>query len=682
LRSTLLVLALTAGLVVADLQAQAAPTAGFARGSASRERDLEVLLASVPDTARARRHVWALSSMARVAGTPAQTASADYVLRELAAAGLDTSRSTYRVYLPLQDSAVVERTKPTVIGLPLRLALEEGPLAEDSTMLNAMWPAMNGFSGVGDARGELLYVNYGLPADYDALDSMGVSPRGRVVIARYGQGFRGIKAREAERRGAIALLLYSDPADDGYVRGDVYPAGPMRHFDAVERGAIGAGEGDPATPGRPAHEGADRLPRSGMLLPGIPVVPLSYKNALQLLSSLTRGAIPQSWQGGLPFRYHVGAGEVTMRVGVWADTGAAAFRAIHNTFGVLRGSEFPDEVVIVGAHRDAWGTGASDNASGVTSVLEAARAWGEAARRGMRPKRTLVFATWDAEEWGLIGSTEWVESEAPRLQAHAVAYVNQDMVAHGPTLGVAASPSLHGFAAALAADVAGTPNVTVGDLGSGSDFSPFQNTLGVPSLGYGFGGPHGGYHSAYDTPRFVERFGDPGFRLHARAAAIGAVALARLANAEVVPISGADVAATAILALEALRPRALSARDSAQLARVHASARRLGETAAAFAKKRDARLSSGAPRSLEAVNAALRQADRALVHSDGLPGRASMRNRLVGSQRETRYGAVRLPGLAEALADRDSQRLEREADALVSGLVRAEAAFRKAMEAL
>jgi N-acetylated-alpha-linked acidic dipeptidase len=456
----------------------------------------------------------------------------------------------------------------------------------------------------------------------------------------------------------------------------------MRHFDAVERGAVGAGEGDPATPGLPAHDDAVRLPRAGMALPGIPVVPLSYRNALQLLSSLTRGAIPQSWQGGLPFRYHVGAGEVTMRVGVWADTGVAALRAIHNTFGVLRGSEYPDELVIMGAHRDAWGPGASDNASGVTSVLEAARAWGEAARRGMRPKRTLVFATWDAEEWGLIGSTEWVEAEAQRLKASAVAYVNQDMVAHGPTLGVAASPSLRGFATALAADLAAAPSIAVGDLGSGSDFSPFQNTLGIPALGYGFGGPHGGYHSAYDTPRFVERFGDPGFRLHAKAAAMGAVALARLANADVIPVSGDDIAATAMAAVEALRPKALMARDSAQLARVHGAARRLGETSTAFAKRRDTRLSSGAPRAIEAVNAALRQADRAMVRSDGLPGRPSMRNRLVGSQRETRYGAVRLPGLTEALADRDSRRLEQESEALVAAFASAEASIRKAMEGL
>jgi N-acetylated-alpha-linked acidic dipeptidase len=671
-----------AAFILPSAHAQSKPSTGFAEATAARERDLEAFLASVPDTTRARQHVWALASMARVAGTPAQALSADYVLREFAAAGLDTSRSTFRVHLPIQDSAVVERTTPPVVGLPLRLALDEGPLPEDSSVLRPTWPAMNGYSGVGDVRGDLLYVNYGLPADYARLDSLGVSPRGRVVIARYGQAFRGIKAREAERRGAIALLLYSDPADDGYVLGDVYPNGPMRHFDAVERGSVGSGEGDPSTPGTPSTDGAVRLPRASMSLPGIPVVPLSYKNALQLLSSLASGAIPQSWQGGLPFRYHLGAGEVKMRVGVWADTGAAALRPIYNTFGVLRGSVYPDEVVVMGAHRDAWGSGASDNASGVASVIEAARAWGEAARRGLRPKRTLVFATWDAEEWGLIGSTEWVEAEAERLQANAVAYVNQDMVAHGPTFGVAASPSLRTFAATLATEVAEVHDATVGDLGSGSDFSPFQNTLGIPSVGYGFGGPHGGYHSAYDTPRFVERFGDPGFRLHAKAAVIGAVALARLANSEVIPVSGTDVAAAAMAAAEQLRSKALTATDSAQLQRVYEAARRLGETATTFAKARDARLKSGAPRASETVNAALRQADRAMVREEGMPGRPGMRNLLVGSQRETRYGAVRLPGLAEALADGDSKRLLLESEALVTRFARVEASMREAKAGL
>jgi N-acetylated-alpha-linked acidic dipeptidase len=614
----------------------------------------------------------------RIAGTPAQVRSADWVLAEMAAAGLDTSRSVFAAYLPLPDSIVVERTEPRLVNLPLRLALEEPPLPEDSSTRGPTWRAMNGYSGVGDVRGDVLYVNYGLAADYRALDSMGVSAAGRIVLARYGRGYRGIKAREADRHGAAALLLYSDPADDGYMRGDTYPTGPMRHHDAVERGSVSGTEGDPSTPGHPSVAGAARTGRAAMALPRIPVVPISYKNALAFLGSLTQGEIPQAWQGGLPLRYHLGAGEVKARVGVWGDTSVARLVPVHNTFGMLRGTDFPDEVVILGAHRDAWGAGAADNASGVAAVLEAARAWGEAARRGVRPRRTLVFATWDAEEWGLVGSTEWVEQQAARLRATAVAYVNLDMIATGPTLGFGATPSLAPFAAELA-PAAGAVAGRVGDLGSGSDFSPFQNGLGVPSVGFGYGGPHGGYHSHYDSPVFVERFGDPGFRRHATVAGLAAVALARLGNADVAPADPVAAAVAARDGLATLRARARSATDSAAIGRVTAAASRFEQEASRFAQARDRRLASGVPARAAEVNAALRRLDRAFVRgAEGAPSR----NVLVGAERETRYGSTRLPGLAEALADRDDAAVSAAADALVAAFDDARAAVQDARSAL
>jgi N-acetylated-alpha-linked acidic dipeptidase len=289
----------------------------------------------------------------------------------------------------------------------------------------------NGYGAAGDVRGEVVYVNYGLIEDYAQLDSMGVSVKGKIAIARYGRSFRGIKAREAEKHGAVGLMIYSDPADDGYARGDVYPVGPMRPSQGIQRGSVMNPNGDPSTPGYPSTANAKRIPLSQMEVPRIPVLPISYGNATELLRGLTGKAIPQPWQGGLPFRYHVGPGPVQARMAVTTDALTNPYKEIWDTFGIVRGSEFPDEIVMIGGHRDAWGPGAADNVSGTVSVLEAARAISEQVKAGKRPKRTIVFATWDAEEWGLIGSTEYVEEDSLRLSRSAVAYLNQDDVAQG-----------------------------------------------------------------------------------------------------------------------------------------------------------------------------------------------------------------------------------------------------------
>ncbi|MEP6573153.1 MAG: M20/M25/M40 family metallo-hydrolase, partial [Gemmatimonadota bacterium] len=485
---------------------------GYTAASATRERTLEAMLATATDTASARLESRTLSAEPHVAGSPAQQTTAAYVLRRMRSFGLDTSRADFKVYLPYPDSTIIERVTPT----PMRLALEEPALPEDSTSQRGIWPAMNGTAGSGDVTAPLVYVNYGLPADYAVLDSLGVRVQGMIVIARYGRSFRGIKAREAERRGAAALILYSDPQDDGYVQGDVYPEGPMRHPDAPQRGSVFNGNGDPSTPDWASTPNARRLPPDSMDIPRIPVVPIGYHNAGLLLEPLRGQAIPQSWQGGLPFRYHIGAGEVKVRVGLWHDEGERAYKRITDTFGMIKGSEWPDELVIVGGHRDAWGPGAQDNVSGVVSILEAARAWGAALKKGIRPRRTLVFATWDAEEWGLVGSTEWTESMEDRLRGHAVTYLNLDVSASGRSFGSSATASLHSMikdvtrlvaqpgdtvsvytAWRQAERLADTADVTLGELGGGSDFAGFYNHLGIPAFDFGFGGPGGVYHSAY-----------------------------------------------------------------------------------------------------------------------------------------------------------------------------------------
>jgi N-acetylated-alpha-linked acidic dipeptidase len=672
---------------------------GFSSAATARQRELEREIAAGADAATMQRHERTLSGWARVAGSPGSRSAAEYVLREFASYGLDTVRAEFEVYLPHQDSAAVELVRPAAAGGTLRLALEEPPVAGDEWSRTSAWPVMNGQSGVGDVTSRLVYVNRGLADDYRVLDSLGVDVQGAVVIARYGGGFRGIKAREAERRGAAALLLYSDPADDGYVQGDVYPLGPMRSPDGVQRGSLFNGDGDPSTPTWSSAE-SRRLREDSLDVTHIPVVPLGYGNAERLLSTLRTGAVPQSWQGGLPFRYHTGPGESQVRVAVWAARGARALRTIVDALGVLRGAEFPDELVLIGAHRDSWGPGAADNASGTTSVLEAARLLGAAAGAGARPRRTVVFATWDAEEWGLVGSTEWGERESARLMRDAVAYVNQDMSAFGTSFGAEASPTLAALLREAAATV-GQPgeNVTVydawrrrtrqpdslppvGDLTGGSDFAVFYNHLGIASVGFGFGGPMGVYHSAYDTPTFMERFGDPGYLAHRAAATLSAVLVSRLANADVVPYDfeafGRKVAAFAAQVRK--QPGAASV-DLAAIERLAAEVTKAG---AEVATARERALTRGdlPPARLVAANAALRRAERSLTVPGGIPGRPWMQNVLLATDRDNGYGSTPLPGISEALVDGDTTRATAQTAVVAEGLGRAKAALREAAATL
>ena len=419
---------------------------GFAASHAAEQRILEDDVVRRLSADAARAHSRALSAEAHVAGTPAQVRTRDYVLEQMRAMGLRTEVRSYSVFLPHAISVRLWRTAPTEKELPLG----EPAVVGDSTSAKWQYPTVNGYSGAGEAAGEVVYVNYGLIEDYARLDSLGVSVEGRIAVARYGRSFRGIKAREAERHGAAALIIYSDPQSDGYVRGDVYPEGPMRNWHGVQRGSVFNGAGDPATPGYASTANAPRLSIEEMALPRIPVIPISYANASELLAGVRGRDVPADWQGGLPFRYHIGPGPVRARVVVTDDRATQGTKQIHDTFGIVVGSELPDELVIMGAHRDAWGPGASDNVSGTVSVLEAARIVAEAVRAGHRPKRTIMFATWDAEEWGLIGSTEYVEDDSLRLLRGAVAYLNQDAAAEGARFGAGGSPSLR----ALLRDVA------------------------------------------------------------------------------------------------------------------------------------------------------------------------------------------------------------------------------------
>ena len=691
----------------AALAAQQAALPGYGAAAAARQRAVEADAVRRPSAERARQHARALAAEPHVAGTAAQARTRDYVIAEMKRMGLETEVRAYEVWLPHAVSVRVWRVAPDSLELPLA----EPPVLGDSTTRLPQYPTVNGYSAAGDARGEVVYVNYGLIEDYARLDSLGVSVRGKVALARYGRSFRGIKAREAEKRGAVALLIYSDPADDGYTQGDVYPEGPMRPPVGVQRGSVFNGAGDPSTPGYPSRAGARRVPDDSLGVPRIPVVPLSYGNAAELLRGVRGAAIPRGWQGGLPFRYHAGPGPVQARVQVVNDT--QTYKQIWNTFGVVRGSEFPDEIVMVGAHRDAWDAGAADNVSGTVSVLESARAIAEQVKAGRRPRRTIVFATWDAEEWGLIGSSEYVEDDSLRLLRGAVAYLNQDVAAQGARFGGGGTPSLRatlrdvaqgvpdpggkgsvydvwrrtaGAADTTACTARGECDPAMGDPGGGSDFAGFYNHLGIPHADWGFGGPSGIYHSAYDTHGWMTRFGDPDFTYHAAAARIGAAMLLRLANADVVPYDYAEFARTMRRYLPAVDSALARAKLGGSSAPVAQALDRMGQAAAAFAAARDAAL--GAPAApvpaarQRLANEALRQVERALTRPAGLRTRPWYRNVIYAADEDNGYANIVFPTVNEAIRGGDGALVQREVADLAARFDTASGALRRAAQAL
>jgi N-acetylated-alpha-linked acidic dipeptidase len=649
---------------------------GYGAAAAARQREVERDAIARPAPSNASMHSKQLSRETHVAGTPAQLTTASYVIDQMKRWGLETEMRTYQIWMPHPTSVHVSRVSPQ----PKSLALAEPPVSGDATSSTWQYPTVNGYSGQGDVTAELVYANYGLIEDYAQLDSMGVSVRGKIVMARYGRSFRGIKAREAEKHGAVALLIYSDPQDDGFARGEVYPEGPMRPSGGVQRGSVMNSNGDPSTPGYGSTANASRVAPSQMTIPRIPVVPVSYGNAAELLKYVRGKDVPQTWQGGLSFRYHVGPGPVRARVTVSDDRATKPLKPIYNTLGVVRGSEFPDEIVIIGGHRDGWGPGAADNVSGTVSVLEAARTVAEQVKQGMRPRRTIIFATWDAEEWGLIGSTEFVEDDSLRLGRDAVAYFNQDVAAQGPRFGGGGSPSLRATlrdAARVVPDpngkgsvyvewrranaVADTAEPAMGDPGGGSDFAGFYNHLGIPIADWGFGGAGGVYHSQYDSYAWMTRFGDPGFQYHATAAKIGAVMALRVANADVLPYDYAEYARTIRLLIDPIERRVEDRKWSASTASLRAAVDRLEREATVFNTTRDSVLRGQPAKAvLERTNRALMQVERAVTRPEGLKTRPWFRNLIYVADENNGYANMPLPSVNEAIRTADEALTRRE----------------------
>lgn len=669
-----------ASAAIASAQSQSG-IVGFSSAEAQHQRTLEVKAASLASPSNADALSRELSKEPHMAGTPAQARTRDIFASELMKYGITPEIRTYSIYMPHPTSVHLYRVSPNAT----ELSLPEGPIAEDTTSFS--FPQLltfNGYGAAGDATGDVVYVNYGLIEDYKTLDSLGISVKGKIAIARYGRSYRGIKAREAEKHGALALIMYSDPADDGFATGDIYPEGPMRPWTGVQRGSIFNDNGDPTTPDYPSLPGAKRIPLDQTDLSRIPVIPVSYKNAAELLRDVRGGELPAGWQGGLPFRYHVGPGPVRARVVVTTDAATHPYKDIWDVLGTIRGSEYPDQLVIIGGHRDAWGPGTADNISGTVSVLETARTIGDLVKQGYRPKRTIIFASWDAEEWGLMGSTEFVEQDSARLSKNGAAYINFDEVATGPALGASGTPSLRPFFRDVTKVVASptgngsvydawrksdritsdTAQPAIGDPGGGSDFAGFYNHLGIPIADWGFGGPMGVYHSAFDSYHWMSKFGDPGYKYHATMGVLGAVALMRLADADILPYDYVEYA-RAMHGLTATVAKNLAAKhwNSVSLTALNQSITAMETAARSFNTARDAALASGVtPAAAKQTNILLMQVERAFVRPEGLPvtKREWFHNVIYAADNDNGYSNIGLPSVNEAIQAGDQAMSVRE----------------------
>ncbi|HYO64179.1 MAG TPA: M28 family metallopeptidase [Pyrinomonadaceae bacterium] len=717
-------LAQTLGLV-SPAPAQTAAFDGFTTDEAAAQRELEQRFRAVPQPASAREHLRRLTAEPHLAGTREGQRVALYIRDQLRAAGLSAELREYQVLLAYpRRPSVVELVAPRRERLPLR----ESVVAQDATSAHArIVPLFNGYSASGDVTAPLVYVNYGLPDDYAALKRIGVDVRGRVVIARYGRSFRGVKAKVAEQNGARALIIYSDPADDGYMQGVTYPRGPWRPPTSAQRGSVQyifEYPGDPLTPGVAAVEGATRLPVARATnVPRIPVQPVSYADARRLLEPLRGPLRPRGCQGGLPFPYHVG-GTPDVRVRVATDM-AFETRTIANVEARLEGAQEPDRWVVLGNHHDAWVFGAVDPNSGTTAMLEVGRALGELTKRGWRPRRTLVLCAWDAEEYGLVGSTEWAEEHAAELREKAVAYLNMDAAVSGANFGAASVPSLWKLLRAATRDVrdprtrksvyeawqdraretdaeltdaaAGTDTpqaeARIGSLGSGSDYTPFLQHLGVPALDMGFGGDYGVYHSAYDSFNWMAKFGDPTFEYHVASAQLWGTVALRLAEARALPFDYTDYAAqirefvaeTQRAALRrGLAPVDFDARAMLEaVAQFESEARRANERRLelvdeyARTRLRADDSNARAVARLRRLNDSLLAAERALTDARGLRGRPWYKHQIYAPGFYTGYAAQPLPDLRQAVDERNPTEARQAAERITAAVLRAAAALRR-----
>ena len=711
---------------------QAAPSSapsvplGFSPRSYNQQQRWEKRFLRIPSANRCGKYLRRLTREPHVAGTPGDRRVTEFIYDEFKRAGLNPEIVEYSVLLSYPKKVALELVAPERV----ELANPEPEIPGDpDTRVSDPVARMpwNGYSPSADLTRPIVYVNYGNAEDYERLEKLGISVREKIVLARYFHGYRGGKSLEAERRGAAGIIVYSDPADDGEPRGPTYPRGPWGPLGHFQRGAVVYDflvPGDPLTPGWASTDWARRIPvDEAKVLPKIPMVPISAADAEEILKRLDGPEVPKEWQGGLPFTYHAGGAAVEVRLQLEMEQGSTP---IWNVIGRITGSEEPEKLVILGNHHDAWVYGAVDPSSGTATMLETARAFGRLLKEGFRPRRTILFASWDAEEYTLTGSTEWGEQFSDELRKNAVVCLNVDASTSGQDFSVSMVPALlpalveatqavedpatggsvyerwktqHGEKSVRSYAVPGaarqlTGPVPFGLLGGGSDYMVFLQHNGVPSADMIFDGPYGVYHSIYDDYAWMARYGDPGFRYHAAMSRLWGLLAMRFANADLLPFDYAIYAAELAAYLESLKsiaPEDFFANDIRPLieqsdlwrkeaGKVNAQleAWRAGDTSPVAALEArppagrgerpsaDGRSQTAAT---ESINSRLMAQERAWLDEEGIPGRPWFRHLIYAPLPS--YEAETLPGLREALEASDMDRARQQAKRLGQALDRA-----------
>ncbi len=574
-RCAAVVLVLTLILPNVTFAANESVLAGYSPRSSQSERDWETKFRVIPDPTNLKEYMRRLSARPHHVGSPYDKDNAEWILAHFKEWGLDAHIETFDVLFPTPKVRVLEMVEPT----KFTAKLEEPALAVDPTsnQKSEQLPTYNAYSPDGDVTAPLVFVNYGLPEDYEKLDRLGISVKGAIVIAKYYQSWRGVKPKVAAEHGAIGCLIYSEPRDDGYGIDNVFPQGPMRNPDGVQRGSVmdfaSASPGDPLTPGVGATPDAKRLAvKDAKSIAKIPVLPISYGDAQPLLAALKGPMAPEDWRGGLPIPYHVGPGPAKVHLKLEFNWDR---KPVYDVIAKIPGSVAPDEWIVRGNHHDAWVNGAEDPVSGQAALLEEARALGTLLKQGWKPRRTIIYAAWDGEEPMLLGSTEWVEAHAEELRQHAAVYINTDGNDRG-LLGMGGSHSLEQFINGVARDIEDPEtkltawqrvqlsriaeaktdeerkelrqraDLRIAALGSGTDFTGFLDHLGIATLDLGYGGedPQGIYHSIYDDFYWYMHFSDSDFVYGRALSQTVGTSVMRLADAEILPFDFADFADT------------------------------------------------------------------------------------------------------------------------------------------
>ena len=671
------------------VSAQVESLRGFTNDQVPSQKNRETTFRDIPDPKNLRDYMQTISSEPHHAGSPGSKKVAEFILSKFKEWGLNAWIEQQEALMPFPVERLLELQGPE----PYRAILQEPVIPEDiDSSDEGGLPPYNAYSADGDITAKLVFVNYGIPEDYDTLEKLGIDVTGKIVIAKYGRSWRGIKPKVAAEHGAIGCIIYSDPEDDGYSQGDVYPKGPWKPWKGVQRGSVmdmPTHPGDPLTPGWGSEPGGKRLDRAeAKTLMRIPVLPISYHDAKPLLLSLRGPVAPKEWRGALPLTYHIGPSETNVHLKLSFDW---QVRPLYNVFARIDGSTFPDEWIINGNHHDAWVNGAMDPTSGNVSLMETARGLSELVRQGWQPQRTIIFASWDGEEWGLLGSTEWAERHAKELSDKVAVYINTDTTGQG-WFSAAGSHSLQALVTEVVGDLEGPrgsggtvlsearthliekaetdrekerliarKDLPLAPIGGGSDYTVFLDHLTIASLDLNFtdelDGYAGIYHSAYDSFSWYTRFGDPDFSFGKTLSKIVGTIILRLADSTVLPFQFVDYAETIGMYVEELEREARKLDESQQLdfAPLRVSLKRLNKAAESYEvvlkELPEANASTLVARkdSLHALNKLLYRSERTLSYTAGLPKREWYKHLVYAPGFYTGYGVKTLPGIREGL---------------------------------